>query len=128
MMDQLWRDLRYALRQLVRSPGFTAIAVLTLGLGIGANTAIFSVVNAALLRPLPYEDPSSLVKVNETRPDGSLNSVAYPNFIDWQKDNGAFRSIALLRSQASWSTCASTTSPATSCTRSTTRSVRARRQ
>jgi predicted permease len=100
MMDQLWRDLRYALRQLTRSPGFTAIAVLTLGLGIGANTAIFSVVNAALLRPLPYEDPSSLVKVNETRPDGSLNSVSYPNFIDWRKQNGAFRSIALFRDLA----------------------------
>jgi putative ABC transport system permease protein len=100
MMDQLWRDLRYALRQLVRSPGFTAIAVLTLGLGIGANTAIFSVVNAALLRPLPYQDPSSLVKINETRPDGSLNSVSYPNFIDWRKENGGFRSVALFRDLA----------------------------
>ncbi len=99
-MEQFWRDLRYALRQLVRSPGFTAIAVLTLGLGIGANTAIFSVVNAVLLRALPYEDPSSLVQVSETRPDGSSNAVSYPNFVDWRKDGGAFRSLALFRDLA----------------------------
>ena len=97
MMDQLWRDVRYGLRQLARSPGFTAIAVATLGLGIGANTAIFSVVNATLLRPLPYEDPARLVKVTETRPDGGLSSVAYSNFIDWRKENDAFRSLALFR-------------------------------
>ena len=99
-MEQFWRDVRYALRQLVRSPGFTAIAVLTLGLGIGANTAIFSVVNAVLLRALPYEDPSSLVQVSETRPDGSSNVVSYPNFVDWRKDGGAFRSLALFRDLA----------------------------
>ncbi len=99
-MEQVWRDARYALRQLVRSPGFTAIAVLTLGLGIGANTAIFSVVNAVLLRPLPYEDPSSLVQVSETRPDGSSNAASYPNFVDWRKDGGAFRSLALFRDLA----------------------------
>nr|MBA3318217.1 ABC transporter permease [Gemmatimonadales bacterium] len=97
MMDQMWRDLRYALRQLGRSPVFTAIAVLTLGLGIGANTAIFSVVNAVLLRPLPYEDPARLVRIEEVRPDGSPNTVSYPNFIDWHKEAGAFQSLALFR-------------------------------
>jgi putative ABC transport system permease protein len=96
MFVALRQDLRYASRQLIRSPGFTAIAVLTLGLGIGANTAIFSVVNAVLLRPLPYPEPSRLVKVEERRPNGAPNTVSYPNFLDWRKE-GALESMALFR-------------------------------
>ena len=97
MMEPLWRDLRYAVRQLARSPGFTAIAVLTLALGIGANTAIFSVVNAVLLRPLPYREPERLVRINETRPDGTTNAVSYPNFLDWSRQGGEVGSLALFR-------------------------------
>ena len=92
----LRQDLRYAVRQLIRSPGFTAVAVLTLSLGIGANTAIFSVVNAVLLRPLPYPEPSRLVKLEERRANGAPNTVSYPNFLDWRKD-GALGSMALFR-------------------------------
>ncbi len=97
MMEPLWRDLRYAVRQLARSPGFTAIAVLTLALGIGANTAIFSVVNAVLLRPLPYREPERLVRINETRPDGTTNVVSYPNFLDWSRQGEEVGSLALFR-------------------------------
>jgi putative ABC transport system permease protein len=97
MMDVFRRDVRFAMRSLLRTPSFTAIAVLTLALGIGANTAIFSVVNAVLLRPLPFEDPSSLVTINEIRPDGGSSPAAYLNFTDWQKQSDAFRSIALFR-------------------------------
>jgi putative ABC transport system permease protein len=99
MIDALRQDFRYAVRQLIRSPGFTAVAVLTLGLGIGANTAIFSVVNAVLLRPLPYPEPSRLVNVAERRPNGTPNSVSHPNFLDWRKE-GALESMALLRTQS----------------------------
>jgi putative ABC transport system permease protein len=96
-MDQLWRDARYALRTLARSPGFTAIAVLTLGLGIGATTAIFSVVNAVLLRPLPYQAPSALMQVAEIHPEGTPNTVSYLNYADWAKAPGPFQSLAVYR-------------------------------
>jgi predicted permease len=92
-------DLRYALRMLRRNPDFTAVAVLTLGLGIGANTAIFSVVHAVLLRPLPYREPERLVQVYETglRSAGSKDWVSFPSFLDWRRQNQVFEDVAAYR-------------------------------
>jgi putative ABC transport system permease protein len=93
-------DLRYALRQLAKSPGFTVVAVLVLGLGIGANTAIFSVVNAVLLRPLPYPEPEGLVLLRERTNTFESGSVSYPNYLDWRAGQRSFRDIALVRREA----------------------------
>jgi len=89
-------DLRFALRQLRKSPGFTIIAVLTLALGIGANSAIFSVVNAVLLRPLPYPQPERLVYLNEVI-SGTDTSIALPDYVDWRRDSTSFQHLALTR-------------------------------
>jgi putative ABC transport system permease protein len=89
-------DLRFALRQLRKSPGFTVIAVLTLALGIGANSAIFSVVNAVLLRPLPYPQAERLVYLNEVI-GGTNTSIALPDYVDWQRDSKSFQHLALTR-------------------------------
>jgi predicted permease len=93
-LDTAARDLRYAIRQLRRNPGFTAVAILTLALGIGANTAIFSVVDAVLLRPLPYKDPSQLVILQEIDPRVGDVSVTYPDFLDWRQQSHTFAQMA----------------------------------
>jgi putative ABC transport system permease protein len=88
-------DLKFALRQLLKNPGFTAVAVLTLALGIGANTAIFSVVDAVLLRPLAYPDSGQLVWLSERGPDWSGGSLSYPNFTDWRNQQSVFESFGV---------------------------------
>jgi len=93
-MNGLLQDIRYALRQLRKSPGFTAVAVLTLALGIGATTAIFSVVYGVLLRPLPYSDPDRIMAVFEINSDGGWSRVADPNFDDFRDQNRSFQAIA----------------------------------
>jgi len=97
-LDECARDFRYALRMLQRSPGFTAVAVLTLALGIGANTAIFSVINSVLLGPLPYHDPGGLVMVWESNSQhrNPHNTVSPPNFLDWQSRSTVFSSMAYI--------------------------------
>ncbi|HKS96556.1 MAG TPA: ABC transporter permease, partial [Terriglobia bacterium] len=95
-MTALIHDLRYGLRLLVKNPGFTAVVVFTLALGIGANTAIFSVVNAVLLRPLPYADPGRLVVVGE-RWMGGGGDFAPPDYLDIAAQNHVFEQMAAYR-------------------------------
>jgi len=93
-MHTLWQDFRYGARMLLKHPGVTAIAVITLALGIGANTAIFSVVSAVMLRPLPYENPERLVALWENVPERGRWRVTPANFFDWKKQNTTFENIA----------------------------------
>ena len=94
----IWQDVRFGARMLWKRPGFTAVAVLTLALGIGANTAIFSVVNGVLLRPLPYRTADRLVFLSEWSQQVPNMSVAYPNFLDWQAQAQSFDALAAFRS------------------------------
>jgi predicted permease len=97
-MGTLIQDVRYAIRMLGKNPSFALIAVLTLALGIGANTAIFSVVNGVLLRPLSYPEPYQLVALSEKSMNFESSSISYPNFLDWQRGNSTFASMAAYRS------------------------------
>jgi putative ABC transport system permease protein len=95
-LEHIERDLFYAVRVLLRSPGFTAIAIATLALGIGATAAIFSFVNAVLLKPLPYPHPEQIVSVGEKLPDGFSNPISTLNFLDWERQNRCFEYLAAL--------------------------------
>jgi len=93
-IESAMQDLRFAFRMLCKSPGFTAVAVLTLALGIGANTAIFSVVNTVLLKPLPYPHPEQLVNIWRTHGQGEIGSISIPDFNDWQAQNTDFQGMS----------------------------------
>src|SRR6266478_3379749 len=93
-MKTIWQDLRYGARMLLKHPGVTAVAVITLALGIGANTAIFSVVNAVMLRPLPYRNPDRLVSLWANVPEHGRWRATPANFLDWKKQNTSFEDLA----------------------------------
>src|SRR5881409_289783 len=94
----MFKDFRFALRQLFKQPGFAFIAILVLALGIGANTAMFSVVDAVLLRPLPYPHPERLCAIWETGPGFQDGAVGYANFQDWKQQSRSFAGMAVIRS------------------------------
>src|SRR5213076_2142980 len=96
-MQTLLSDIRYAFRMMAKQPGFAVLAILAFALGIGANTAIFSVVNAVLLRPLPYPEPARLINIRERTPTFPGGSVSYPNFLDWRASQHSFTELSLFR-------------------------------
>jgi putative ABC transport system permease protein len=98
MVGNLWQDFRFALRIIRKNPGFSAVVILTLAIGIGANTAIFSVVNAVMLRSLPFKDADRLVRLDESNPERGWPqfSASHPNFLDWQDRNQTFTAMAAL--------------------------------
>jgi len=97
-METLFQDLRYGVRMLRMSPSFTAVAIITLALGIGANTALFSVIDGVLLNPLPYPEPDRVISLYQKTPQFQQSSIPYLNFLDWQKGNHSFAAMSALRS------------------------------
>jgi len=97
-METLFKDLRYGIRSLAKHPGFTAVALITLALGIGANTAIFSVVHAVLLRPLPFDDPDRIVWLWDTLPQGPTAPTSLPDFLGWRDQNQSFENLSAYQS------------------------------
>jgi putative ABC transport system permease protein len=93
-MVTLFHDLRYAIRLLRNSPSFSAVAIATIALAIGANTAMFSFVNGMLLRPLPYPESDRIVRVLERLPNGGLNGISTLNYLDWASQNAVFEHMA----------------------------------
>ena len=93
-MEDLWRDLRFALRALGKTPGFTIIAILVIAVGIGVNTAVFSVINAVLLKPLTYPDPQALVELRNTSAQGSFPGANIPKFNIWHQQTTIFQQVA----------------------------------
>src|SRR6266446_4412761 len=96
IMESLFKDIRYGVRSLLKHPGFTAVAVLTLALGIGANSAMFSTVNAVLLRPLQYPESDKIVLLEGVNPPQGItqSNMSIPDFADWQKQNRVFEQLA----------------------------------
>lgn len=94
-LDSLLRDIRYGLSSLVREPGFAITAVGVLALGIGANTAMFTVVDVAFMRPMRLPQPERLVQIQESPPQGGFMPVAYPDFVDWEKQSRSFESMGI---------------------------------
>ena len=97
VLETLGSDIRFGVRMLRKNLGFTAVAMVTLALGIGGNTAIFSIVNGVLLNPLPFPQPDRLVTLHESKPNFEQGSISYPNFLDWQRDNRTFSAMAVAR-------------------------------
>jgi putative ABC transport system permease protein len=101
MMDTILRDIRYGIRSMLKQPAFTAMILLTVGLGIGATTAIFSVVNGVLLRNLPYRQPERIVAIQELNPKGTRVQVTSANFLDWRAQNTVFEHLAAIQEDTS---------------------------
>ena len=100
-MEMFWQDIRYGVRMLLKAPSISIVATIALALGIGANTAIFSVVNAVLLRPLPFANSEQLMNVWETDSVRGYirGSASYPNFVDWREQNHVFEHISIVSQQ-----------------------------
>src|SRR5262245_2380325 len=99
-MDTLIKDIRFAIRSLLRQPGFAIAAIATLALGIGINAALFSVVNSVLINPLPFSQPDQLVTFDQSKPNFDLGAVSYPNFLDLRRENQTFSAMTILRGTA----------------------------